>query len=103
MWKPIATGLFPVALLLCRAPLARAAAEGDTLAMWHEPSKYGIAVSATRVARDVTEIPNAATVVSGPEPRRRGARRRAEALQDVVGLDTGEGSDNGLHLPNIGL
>src|SRR5262249_10795940 len=26
-----------------------------------------------------------------------------EALQDVVGLDTGDGSDNGPRLPNIGL
>src|SRR6266568_4387596 len=62
-----------------------------------------IVVSATRVPEIETEIPGQATVVTGEELRRRNARTLADALQDVVGLDTGNGSDNGARLPNIGL
>jgi len=103
MWKKIGAGLIPAVLVVSSPPSARAAAESDTVAMWHEPTKYEIVVSATRTPRDLTEIPNAATVVSGAELRRRGTRTLAEALQDVAGLDTGEGSDNGLRLPNLGM
>jgi len=42
-------------------------------------------------------------VIRGDDLRRRGTRTLAEALQNVVGLDTGEGSDNGAMLPNLGL
>ncbi|HYT32285.1 MAG TPA: TonB-dependent receptor plug domain-containing protein, partial [Thermoanaerobaculia bacterium] len=62
-----------------------------------------IVVSATRVPEIETEIPGQATVITGEELRRRNARTLADALQDVVGLDTGGGSDNGPHLPNIGM
>ena len=75
----------------------------DTVAMSHDPLKYQVIVSATKASKDVVEVPNAATVVRGTELRRRGTRTLAEALQDVVGLDTGEGSDNGMRLPNIGM
>ncbi|MBI1799376.1 MAG: TonB-dependent receptor [Candidatus Eisenbacteria bacterium] len=71
--------------------------------MAHAPSKYEVLVSATRRASDPIEVPNGATVVSGAELKRRGARTLADALQDVVGLDTGEGSDNGMRLPNVGM
>jgi len=62
-----------------------------------------VVVSATRTPQNPLNIPNATEVVSGAELRRRGSHTLAEALQDVVGLDTGEGSDNGSRLPNIGL
>src|SRR5438477_1439670 len=62
-----------------------------------------VIVSATKVPEDPVDIANAVTVVTGEEIRRKGARTLAEALQDVAGLDTGNGSDNGSRLPNIGL
>ena len=85
------------------------AARGDSAdddsarVMRHAPTKYQVLVSASRTSKDPIEVPNGATVVSGAELRRRGARTVADALEDVVGLDTGDGSDNGLRLPNIGL
>ena len=78
-------------------------AEPDTVVMRHDPLKYQIVVSATKVAKPREEVPNATSVISGVELRRRGTRTVGEALQDLVGVDTGEGSDNGLRLPNIGL
>jgi iron complex outermembrane recepter protein len=67
------------------------------------PVSENVVVSATRGPEIETEIPGQATVVTGDELRRRNARTLADALQDVVGLDTGDGSDNGSRLPNIGL
>jgi outer membrane receptor protein involved in Fe transport len=65
--------------------------------------KETVVVSATRGEEMETEIPGQATVVTGEELRKRNVRTVAEALQDVAGLDTGEGSDNGARLPNIGM
>jgi outer membrane receptor protein involved in Fe transport len=62
-----------------------------------------VVVSATRVPEIETEIPGQATVITGEELRRRNARTLADALQDVVGLDAGGGSDNGPRLPSIGI
>ena len=62
-----------------------------------------VVVSATKIAQDPVDISGDITVVSGEELRRRGTTTLSQALQDVVGLDTGEGSDNGPRLPNIGL
>ncbi len=62
-----------------------------------------VVVSATKVSEEILEVPNAVSVVSGEELRRRGTRTLADALQDVVGVDTGNGSDNGPRLPNIGV
>ena len=67
------------------------------------PVSEHVVVSATRGPEIETEIPGQATVVTGEELRRSNARTLADALQDVVGLDTGGGSDNGARLPNIGL
>ncbi|HEY6066898.1 MAG TPA: TonB-dependent receptor, partial [Thermoanaerobaculia bacterium] len=67
------------------------------------PVQESVVVSATRAPEIETEIPGQATVVTGEELRRRNARTLADALQDVVGLDAGGGSDNGSRLPNIGL
>ena len=103
MRKRMWAGLCPAWMLTLFVIPAFGAGEADTVAMWHEPSKYQIVVSATKVARNVAEVPNAASVVSGQELRAQGTRTLAEALQNVVGLDTGEGSDNGMRLPNLGL
>ncbi len=62
-----------------------------------------VVVSATKVSEEVLDIPNGVSVVSGEELRRRGTRTLADALQNVVGVDTGNGSDNGPRLPNIGV
>lgn len=67
------------------------------------PTKTEIVVSATKLPEDPAEIPNAVSVVTGEELRRSGVHTLADALQDVVGLDTGNGSDNGARLPNVGL
>jgi outer membrane receptor protein involved in Fe transport len=62
-----------------------------------------VVVSATRTHRDAIDVPNATAVVNGNVLRRHGTMALADALQDVVGLDTGNGSDNGNRLPNIGM
>jgi outer membrane receptor protein involved in Fe transport len=75
----------------------------DSLAIPANPRKYEVVVSATRTRKDPVQIPNATAVIAGDELRRHGTRTVAEALQDVLGLDTGEGSDNGPQTPNIGM
>ncbi len=95
-------GFAPVMLSLS-VTVAAAATDPDTVAMRHDPLKYQIVVSATKTNKDASEVPNATAVVRGDELRRRGTRTLAEALQDVVGFDTGEGSDNGMRLPNMGM
>ena len=62
-----------------------------------------VIVSATKTDQEMIEIPNSVSVVSGEELRRRGTRTVADALQNIVGVDTGDGSDNGPRLPNIGV
>src|SRR5262245_50209064 len=91
------TGLLWITLL------AASTATGDTVAMRHPPEKHQIVVSATRTAKDPVQVPNTVSVVRGDELRQRATRTLAEALQDVTGLDTGEGSDNGMRLPNLGM
>src|SRR5262245_52437579 len=77
--------------------------EPDSLFRTDRPERYQISVSATKLPRRTEEVANAITIVSGDELRRRGTRTLAEALQDVTGFDTGEGSDNGTTTPNLGL
>ncbi len=79
------------------------AQETDSLAVVSDPVKYLVIVSATKTPRPLEEIPNSATVIRGDALRRGGVRTLADALQDVVGMDTGNGSDAGLAMPNIGL
>lgn len=62
-----------------------------------------VVVSATRGPAIETEIPGQATIIRGEDLRRENVKTLADALQDVVGLDTGLGSDNGGRLPNVGL
>jgi iron complex outermembrane receptor protein len=85
-----------------RARAAATPADSVKLAQ-HAPDKYEVLVSATRRSADPIGVPNGAAVVSGEDLRRRGARTVADALQDVVGLDTGDGSDGGLRMANIGM
>jgi iron complex outermembrane receptor protein len=109
MWKCKPAGARPLrsvmacAFAVTACSLARVATGEEAPVAKHEPSKYEIIVSATRSAQDPVNVPNGATVVSGAELRRRGARTVADAIQDVVGVDTGDGSDNGARLPNIGM
>ncbi len=60
-------------------------------------------VSATKASENALDVAAPVSVVSGDELRRHGAKTVAEALQDVVGLDAGGGSDNGSRLANIGV
>ena len=62
-----------------------------------------IVVSATKIAEPEVEVPHAVSVISGEELRRRGVSTLSEALQNVVGVDTGDGSDNSPRLPNVGV
>lgn len=62
-----------------------------------------VVVSATKEPAESINVSNAVSVVTGDELRRRGARTVADALQDVTGLDTANGSDNGPRAANIGL
>ena len=97
-------GLMIAATMLPALPALVAAADEEApKTMKHDPAKYEIVVSATKTKQDVINVPNAASVVSGAELRRRGTRTLADALQDIVGLDTADGSDNGSLLPNIGM
>jgi iron complex outermembrane receptor protein len=67
------------------------------------PRSEEVIVSATRGTEIETEIPGQATVIRGEDLRKENVHTLADALQDVVGLDTGIGSDNGARLPNVGL
>ncbi len=79
----------------------------DTAVVAQVPVRTGTAstmvVSATKAEEDALDVAAPVSVVSGDELRRHGAKTVAEALQDVAGLDTGNGSDAGSRLPNIGV
>jgi len=88
---------------LCVGVRFAAGAEADSARVVEDAEKYGIVVSATRSPHKETDIPMGTAVVRGETLRQRGARTLADALQSVVGMDVGDGSDNGSRLPNIGL
>jgi outer membrane receptor protein involved in Fe transport len=62
-----------------------------------------VIVSATRGPEAELEIPGQATVVTGEQLRERGVTNLADGIQDVMGVDTGMGSDNGPRQPNVGI
>ena len=62
-----------------------------------------VVVSANRANTPETEIPGEVTVVTGEELKQCNVNNLADAIQDVVGVDTGMGSDNGPRQPNVGL
>src|SRR5437764_15095841 len=90
------------AILLAVLSLPAFAAEPDTLSV-NDPNRYRILVSATKTRKDPINVPNATAVVSGRDLRLAGARTLAVALADVAALESGDGSDNGAHQPQIGL
>lgn len=103
--------LVVIATMVC-APRVLAQATGTTApapsptpgaSVQPEPVQETIVVSATKMPEAEVDVPHAVTVVKGEELRRRGTRTLADALQDVVGVDTGDGSDNGPRIPNIGV
>ena len=67
------------------------------------PAAADVVVSATKVDELPAQVAASVSVVRGDDLRRSGARTVAEALQDVVGVDTGNGSDDGPRMANIGL
>ena len=62
-----------------------------------------VVVSATQGPEPELEIPGEATVVTGEQLRERGVTNLADGIQDVMGVDTGMGSDNGPRQPNVGI
>ncbi len=88
-------------------PLACSLLALETSLLAQAPAQIGatstMVVSATKSEEDALDVAAPVTVISGDELRRHGARTIAEALQDVAGLDTGNGSDNGSRLANIGV
>src|SRR5215471_19190781 len=97
------SGILSEPRALAQQPSPPADPQQQTPAPTPPPVQEKVVVSATRVPEIETEIPGEATIVTGEDLRRRNARTLADALQDVVGLDTGGGSDNGSRLPNIGM
>ena len=91
-------GLFGSASIALAAPH-----DADTLIRTGNPERYEVSVSASKITKRTEEVANGITILSGDELRRRGTHTVAEALQDVVGFDTGEGSDNGTTSPNLGM
>lgn len=67
------------------------------------PVNESIVVSASRGPETELEIPGEATVVTGEQLRARGVTNLADGIQDVMGIDTGMGSDNGSRQPNVGI
>lgn len=98
MIRPFRMSLLFMALVSFPLPLL-AADEPDTMVVQHPE----VIVSSTRTKRDQVNVPNATSVLLGKDLARRGTRTLADALQDVVGLDTGDGSDNGTRVPNVGM
>jgi outer membrane receptor protein involved in Fe transport len=62
-----------------------------------------VVVSAERGPVTELEIPGEAEVVTGEQLRARGVTNLADGIQDVMGIDTGMGSDNGSRQPNVGI
>ena len=87
-----------------RGPYLRWPGSGrDSAAAPVPAANADVVVSATKVDEDPVQIASAVSVVTGEQLRRSGARTVAEAIQDVVGVDTGNGSDNGPRMANIGM
>ena len=92
------------AFVLGSALAARGAwAQGSPPAPTPGPVQQQVVVSATRGPESEIEIQGQVTIIRGDDLRRENVHTLADALEDVVGLDTGLGSDNGARLPNVGL
>ena len=79
----------------------------DTALLAQAPARTGamatMVVSATKSPEDPLDVAAPVSVVSGDELRRHGAKTVADALQDVVGIDAADGSDDGSRFANIGV
>ena len=97
--------VFALVLLFAasRANGQSAAAPSPTPQPTPPPVNESIVVSATRSPETELEIPGEATVVTGEQLRARGVTNLADGIQDVMGIDTGMGSDNGPRQPNVGI
>ncbi len=62
-----------------------------------------IVVSAAKAPEDTLDVAGTVAVVTGEELRRTGARTLQDALQNVVGVEAGGGSDGGPRFPNLGM
>ena len=93
---------FPSWIVFPALAIAQAAAT-PTPAPTPAPVNESVVVSATRGSTPEAEIPGEVTVITGEELKQRNVTNLADAIQDVVGLDTGMGSDNGPRQPNVGL
>jgi outer membrane receptor protein involved in Fe transport len=82
---------------------AQAATPSPTPQPTPAPVNESIVVSAARGPETELEIPGEATVVTGEQLRQRGVTNLADGIQDVMGVDTGMGSDNGPRQPNVGI
>ena len=67
------------------------------------PVNESVIVSATRSPETELEIPGEATVITGEQLRAQGVTNLADGIQNVMGVDTGMGSDNGSRQPNVGI
>ncbi len=103
-WRTVFRLVFAmgIAALLPEYAAAQAAAT-PTPAPTPAPVNESIVVSASRDGTPEGEVPGEVTVVTGEELKARNVTNLADAIQDVVGLDTGMGSDNGPRQPNVGL
>ena len=101
-WRILARTI--TCLALCAPAVAAAQSQSPTSTPTPVPAvREDVVVSAARGPETETEIPGQATVITGDRLRRENVKTLADALSDVVGLDTGLGSDNGSRLANIGL
>ena len=95
--RPRGGPVFVLALLALGSPSSARAEEVRIR------STADVVVSASKVPEDPADVAAPVSVVTGEELRRQGVRTVAEAIQDLVGVDTGNGSDSGPRLANIGM
>ncbi len=92
------------ALVLCAAGLPAASPAAAQATPAPTPSAAAqVVVSAAKVPESDLDVAGSVEVVKGEDLRRRGARTLQDALQDVVGVEAGGGSDNGARFPNLGM
>ena len=89
-------GAVRAALLLATARLGAQAPPGPT-------ASAEVVVSATKLPEESVDYAGSTAVITGEDLRRRNVRTVAEAIQNVTGVDAGNGSDNGAHTANIGM
>ncbi len=97
------TGLAVACLLASRGAAGQQASTPPPPSPTPSTVNEHVVVSATQGPETELEIPGEATVVTGEQLRQRGVTNLADGIQDVMGVDTGMGSDNGPRQPNVGI